>query len=473
MERSGFKFFSLVFATAAMSLCGIAVGQEQEGLFEVALDNQPRSLEKKNDQVNQRLNRLDENLRSISVNDDFPVTMQHRMDENDKRDKTHAAEMKFFSIATIASEAIVLLSVAALAMSIYRWRSAATSRPSQPTDGTAALALKLVDEKLEELRSELRSFAHRSASGQSISSVNETDLSVCVESAVKNGMSPLRNVLEIIRDAVKAKPDGVWRTSTPLSELPNQDIEQRNAGRAASLDARELKLQLRQDQLSETESQVLSQVKQQLQRLGELTQGMTDADRRAADAHRTAQDDLKQASNERKMANADREQAATEREMAKRIREEAARLQENAWPASFQNGPLAQWREHIEQKLKSPNSAAPLLHATLYKYAALCRRDGVWEDIDRTLQEISRFAYQFWQEMGLSVDLQEKAAEDWKRSFEMELGGKWFLRVVHVGEPKDPSWMNYYQASSGPVATVQTWCVQNKDRRAVLKAQVT
>lgn len=471
MERSGFKFFSLVFATAAMSLCGIAVGQEQEGLFEVVLDNQLRPLDKKIDQVNQRLNRLDEKLRLISVNDDFLEKMQHRMDENDKRDKTHAAEMKIFSIATIASEAIVLLSVVALAMSFYRWRSAATSRPSQPTDGTAALALKLVDEKLEELRSELRSFAHRSASGQSISSVNETDLSVCVESAVKNGMSPLRNVLEIIRDAVKAKPDGVWRTSTPLSELPNQDIEQRNAGRAASLDARELKLQLRQDQLSEAESQVFSQVKQQLQRLGELTQGMTDADRRAADAHRTAQEDLKQASNERKMANADREQASTEREMAKRIREEAARLQENAWPASFQNGPLAQWREHIEQKLKSPNSAAPLLYATLYKYAALCRRDDDL-DIDRTLQEVSRFAYQFWQEMGLSVDLQEKAAEDWKRSFEMELGGKWFLRVVHVGEPKDPSWMDYL-ASSAPVATVQTWCVQNKDRRTKFKAQVT
>ena len=58
MERSGFKFFSLVFATAAMSLCGIAVGQEQEGLFEVVLDNQLRPLDKKIDQVNQRLNRL-------------------------------------------------------------------------------------------------------------------------------------------------------------------------------------------------------------------------------------------------------------------------------------------------------------------------------------------------------------------------------------------------------------------------------
>lgn len=482
MERSGFKLFSLVFVAASTLLCDNAISQDlsPEAISRFnAIDGGLQRLDKEIDRKNQLLlNDFHKILRSMSVNDELRSVNDElrkkvllRMEESAKRETALAEEMKIHTITTISIEVIVLLSVAALAMSFYRWRSAATSRPSQPTDRTAALALQSLDDKLEELRRELGSFAYKSGSGQSISSVNETDLSECVESAVKIGMSRVTNNLEMIRDAVKGITDGVRRTSMPLSELPNHDIEQRNAGRAASLDAREVKLQLREDQLSEVESQVLSQVKQQLQRLGELTQGMTEADRRAADAHRTAQDDLKQASNERKMANADREQASAEREMAKRIREETARLQENAWPASFQNGPLAQWREQIEHKLKSPNSAAPLLYATLYKYAALCRRDDDL-DIDRTLQEVSRFAYQFWQEMGLSVDLQEKAAEDWKRSFEIELGGKWFLRVVHVGEPKDPSWMDY-TASSAAVATVQTWCVQHKDRRNKLKAQVT
>lgn len=212
------------------------------------------------------------------------------------------------------------------------------------------------------------------------------------------------------------------------------------------------------------------ELEDQAARLEQSRRELQDAQQQVAEADRQAREREQQAREQAQQAEREQQRARESQAEALRLQTHARQICDGSWPAVFRSGPLANWRERIEAHLTDPGSAAPLLFAAMFKYHTLNRRDDA-KELPEALQEVSRFAYQFWAEGGLDDDDQGQTAENWARAFEAELNGKYFIRVAKVGEPKDQTWMNY-KPDRKPVSQVLSWCVLNDKSVAMCRATV-
>jgi hypothetical protein len=202
--------------------------------------------------------------------------------------------------------------------------------------------------------------------------------------------------------------------------------------------------------------------------------GLIEMRTKSEDALNEARDCKLEAQTERAAAASERQQVEEARKAAFDDRSKVEAIREYFWPAIFRgSGTLAVWRDKLENLGSRADSAAPLLINSLHRYALLRlggdRADT--EELARALQEIGRRAYQFWTEDGFDPERQARAAEEWARAFESELGSPYKVRVVRPGQPKDISWMTFKPGGSAQVTEVETWCVQgpNGIQRAIVR----
>ena len=148
-------------------------------------------------------------------------------------------------------------------------------------------------------------------------------------------------------------------------------------------------------------------------------------------------------------------------------------LRESFWSTAFrENGSLVEWRNKLESRALQSDSTASLLINLIQKYNLLKNQSNQQssDDMVRTLQDISRRAYQFWSEEKLSEESQAELSESWANVFQNELGSNFKIVSVRAGQQKDMASMSFRPGGSSQVQRAESWYVQGPN--STLKANV-
>jgi hypothetical protein len=149
-------------------------------------------------------------------------------------------------------------------------------------------------------------------------------------------------------------------------------------------------------------------------------------------------------------------------------------LLDGLWTPIFADeaGSLFPWRARIEEQFNKPGSVARLTWIAIARCGQLDRNADA-KELARSLADLSRLAYVFWQEIEPAGNQHANWADEWARAFNSYFRDRIRLRLAKVGEPKDATWMTYGMTTgNNPVSKVESWCVLNSGGNALEKARV-
>jgi chromosome segregation ATPase len=173
-------------------------------------------------------------------------------------------------------------------------------------------------------------------------------------------------------------------------------------------------------------------------------------------------------------ARAARETATAERTKIAEIENRLRQWREEFWPKSLQgDGPLSHCRTQLESLSAEGKTIATLTSLALAKCRVLIgAREDKDNELPKALHELSRYLYLLWSETEADPGRQAEQARKFKNALDAELLGRYTIRLVEVGVPKDQSWMTYSDGNT-PVQKVHSWCVQNEKKVTVQRANVS
>ena len=191
--------------------------------------------------------------------------------------------------------------------------------------------------------------------------------------------------------------------------------------------------------------------------------------------HETARTELDSARTQAATLDADlaaarRQTEATDARM-EQWRKEQSVSQRLLYPPSFhEGGPLAKWREYVEQQIAAGDAEALLLRSYLQLYAATngAARQANDSKTVEALWWASQHLYRLIEHGGYAPEQAAATALEWAGAIGQEVGEAIKIKVAQPGERTNPTWMDFANGSS--VARVRSWAVQG--RGAILRAEV-